>query len=141
MTEKELNSVRDLKKRIRDLERRLHELRISAENLVPIIDGLPHSSEAKSRVEKLALMIVEHERELEKFRDHIILAKSELVHIILREVDEPTLQALLMLRYVECLSFKETARRMKFTLRHLYRLHEKILKDVTLLHSCALSKG
>ncbi|MBQ6004794.1 MAG: hypothetical protein IJL14_00925 [Selenomonadaceae bacterium] len=141
MTEKELNSVRELNKKIRDLERRLHELRISAENLVPIIDGLPHSSEAKSRVEKLALMIVEHERDLEKFRDHIILAKSELVHTILREVDEPTLQALLMLRYVECLSFKETARRMKFTLRHLYRLHEKIFKNVTLLHSCALSKG
>ena len=72
MTEKELNSVRELNKKIRDLERRLHELKISAENLVPIIDGLPHSSEVKSRVEKLALMIVEHERDLEKFRDQII---------------------------------------------------------------------
>ena len=129
MTEKELNSVRELNKKIRDLERRLQELRISAENLVPIIDGLLHSSEAKSRVERIALMIVEHERDLEKFRDQIILAKSELVHTILREVDEPTLQALLMLRYIECLSFKETARRMKFTLRHLYRLHEKIFKN------------
>ncbi|MBR0289064.1 MAG: hypothetical protein IJQ82_08805 [Selenomonadaceae bacterium] len=141
MTKKELNSIREMNKKIRELERRLQELRISAENLVPIIDGLPHSSEAKSRVERIALMIVEHERDLEKFRDQIILAKSELVHTILREVDEPTLQALLMLRYVECLSFKETARRMKFTLRHLYRLHEKIFKNVTLLHSCALSKG
>ena len=64
MTEKELNGVRELNKKIRDLQRHLQELRVSAENLVPILDGLPHSSEAKSRVEKIALMIVEDEREL-----------------------------------------------------------------------------
>ena len=128
MTEKELNSVRNLKKRIRDVERHLQALRLSAENLVPILDGLPHSTEAKSRVEKIALMIIEHERELETLHERIISAKSELVDKILREVDEPTLQALAALRYVECLSYKETARRMTFTLRHVFRLHAKFLK-------------
>lgn len=128
MTEKELNSVRELKKRIRDLELRLQALKTAAENLVPVLDGLPHSNEAKSRVEKIALMIIEHERELETLREQILLAKSQLVDKILREVDEPTLQALAALRYVECLSYKETARRMMFTLRHVFRLHAKFLK-------------
>ena len=128
MTEKELNSVRELKKRIRDVERHLQALRLSAENLVPILDGLPHSTEAKSRVEKIALMIVEHERELETLREQIILAKSELLDKVLIEIEEPTLQALAALRYVECLSYKETARRMMITLRHAFRLHEKFLK-------------
>ena len=128
MTEKELNSVRELKKQIRILEQHLQALRLSAENLVPILDGLPHSSEAKSRVEKIALMIIEDERELETLRKQIISAKSELLDKILREIEEPTLQALTALRYVECLSYKEAARRMTFTLRHVFRLHEKFLK-------------
>lgn len=141
MTEEELNGVRELNKKIRDIERHLQELRMSAENLVPILDGLPHSSEGKSRVEKIALMIVEDERELTALNEVQLLAKSELVDKILREVDEPATQTLLVLRYVECLSFKETARRMRITLRHLYRLHEKFFKNVTLLHSCALFKS
>lgn len=126
MTERELNGVRELNKKIRDIQCHLQALRISAENLVPILDGLPHSSEAKSRVEKIALMIVEDERELTALNETKLLAKSKLVDKILREVDEPTLQTLLVLRYVECLSFKEAARRMRITLRHLYRLHKKI---------------
>ena len=141
MTEKELNAVRELKKQIRDIERHLQALRLSAENLVPILDGLPHSSEAKSRVEKIALMIVSDERELTSLNEKFLLAKAELLDKILRSVDEPSLQTLLVLRYVECLSFKEIARRMRFTLRHLYRLHEKYFKNVTCLHSCALSKS
>ena len=122
MTEQELNSVRDLKKRIRDLETRLQTLRLSAENLVPILDGLPHSTEAKSRVEKLALEIVEKESELTALREQIILDKSRLADLILR--------------YIECLSFRETARRMKYGLRHIYKIHEKFLKNGTPWHSC-----
>lgn len=128
MTEKELNSVRDLNRQIRRLEQHLQALRLSAENLVPILDGLPHSNEAKSRVEKIAFMIIESERALDSLRKELTLAKSELVDKILREVDAPALQTLLALRYVESLSFKETARRMRFTLRHVFRLHEKFLK-------------
>ena len=126
--ERELNIVRELNKRIRDIERHLQMLRMSVENLVPILDGLPHSTGAKSRVEKLALMIVEDERELAAFYEAITLAKSELLDRILREVEDPTLQTLLALRYVECLSFEKTARRMRITLRHVFRLHEKFFK-------------
>ena len=129
MTEQELNSVRDLKKRIRDLETRLQTLRLSAENLVPILDGLPHSTEAKSRVEKLALEIVEKESELTALREQIILDKSRLADLILREVKDPALQTLLILRYVECLSFRETARRMSYSLRHVFNVHERFLKS------------
>ena len=128
MTEEELNGARELRKKIRDLERHLQELRMSAENLVPILDGLPHSSEAKSRVEKIALMIVEDERKLTSLNVTILLAKSELADKILCEVNEPILQTLLVLRYVECLSFEKTARRMRITLRHVFRLHEKFFK-------------
>ena len=134
MTEQELNRVRELKKRIRDVESHLQSLQTAAENLVPILDGLPHSTEAKSRVEKIALSLVETEHELDKLRGQLILTKTELAEKILREVEDATYQTLLVLRYVECLSFKETARRMHFTLRHIFRLHDKILENVICLH-------
>ena len=50
MTEKELNSVRELNKKIRDLEWRLQALRAEADNIVPVLDGLPNPSDVKSRV-------------------------------------------------------------------------------------------
>lgn len=135
MTAETLNSVRDLQKKIRNLERRVQELRISMDNIVPVLDGLPHSSEAKSRVERIALMIVDAERELEDLRGQLPKVQSTLAEVILREVDSPPLQSFLVLRYVEGLSLKETARRMRYTLRHVYRLHEKFLK----CHLVALS--
>ena len=54
MTEKELNRARELKELIRSKERQLLCLRRSAENIVPILDGLPHSTDVKSRVENYA---------------------------------------------------------------------------------------
>lgn len=128
MTKDDLNQVRDLQKKIRESERRLQTLRISADNLVPILDGLPHSDFARSRVEKIALTIIESERELESLRLLFFKTKSELADKIMHEVDEPSLQTLLVLRYVECCTYKETAHRMKITLRHAFRLHEKIFQ-------------
>ena len=128
MTEQELNAVRELNKKIRDVERHLQSLRIAAENLVPVLNGLPHSKGAKSRVEKIALDIVATERELVSLQEHLPLTKAELADKILHEVNAPDLQTLLVLRYVECLSFEKIARQMKSSLRHIYRLHGKIFK-------------
>ena len=128
MTERELNSVRELNKRIDKLERYLAELRLSAENIVPILDGLPKATVAKSRVEKIALRAVESGHELETLRAELIQAKSELADKIMAGMFEPAIQTLLMLRYVEGLSFNQTARRMRITLRHVFRLHEKFFK-------------
>ena len=133
MTAKELNSVRELNKIIRDLERHLQILLISEQNLTPVINGLPHATELKSRVEKIALKIVDDERELASLREQLPQEQSRLADIITREVSAPSLQTLLILRYVACLPFKEIARRMNFTLRHVFRLHKKIL-NVILQH-------
>ena len=129
MTYLELNRVRDLHKRIRDMERHLAALRMSMANITPVIDGLPHSSEIKSRVEKIALQIVDDELELDALRGQLSQAKGLLVELIMSEVNDPVLQTLLILRYVACCSFKETARLMRYGLRHIFKLHEKFLKD------------
>ena len=129
MTEHELYQVKDLKKRIKDLEKKLQTLKMSASNLVPIIDGLPHATQAKSRVERIALMIVDCDRELKSLRDRLVQAKTELTDKIMCDLNEPIIQTLLILRYVECLPFKDIAHRMVFNLRYVFKLHDKILKE------------
>lgn len=128
MTKEELNRVRELQKKMRDCERRLQTLRISVDNLVPILDGLPHGTTARSRVEKIALLIVESEQELSELGKRVEQERSELVAQLVCEVDDLILLNLLALRYVKCCTFKEIARRMRITLRHVFRLHEKFLK-------------
>lgn len=137
MTEQELFGVRDLKGKIKEVEKRLQTLKMSAGNLVPIIDGLPHATQAKSRVERITLMIVDAERELDSLRNRLVQAKTELANKIMCEVSEPVLQTLLVLRYVECLPFKDIYNRMHYTLRQIFRLHDKVLKDVIRLHTPA----
>ena len=128
MTESELNVVRDMKKRIRDLERHIEDLRLAVQNITPILDGLPKSTEIKSRVETLALKIVECDRELVDLRERLPHEQTRLAELILREVSVPALQGFAVLRYVACVSFKETAHRMHITLRHAFRLNEKFFK-------------
>lgn len=141
MTEQELFSVREMKSGIKALEKKLQTLRMSAGNLVPIIDGLPHATQAKSRVERISLMIVECERELDNLRDRLIKAKSDLADKIMCEVSEPVLQTLLVLRYVECLPFKDIAHRMVFGLRYIFKLHDKILKKGICGHIAAQNES
>ena len=128
MTEQELNNVRELKKKQRGLEKRLQELKVASENIVPILDGLPPTKNAKSRVEGIALAILECDREIAEICGLVVKAQSELADKLLAEVKSPVLLTFAVLRYVECLSYKETAHRMLITLRHTFRLNEKFFK-------------
>lgn len=131
MTEQELKSVRMLHNKICDLEKHLQSLRLSAENITPIIDGLPHAKSARSRVEKIAVLITEYERELAELQKQIVDAKSSLADKIMCEVTEPTVQALLMLRYVECCTVKEIAQRLNYSVRAVFKMHAHFLKTCT----------
>ena len=130
MTEKELNIVRELKKQIRDLERHLQALRLSAENLVPILDGLPHSNSAKSRVEKIALMIIESERELENLRAQLDRASEELPARIHDEVSDVQERTLLLLRYVACMRFRDIAFQLERSEARVFQIHHDVLKKI-----------
>lgn len=129
MTVQEINKARELCKRIRELERQIAALCLSRDNIVPVLDGMPHATEIKSKVEKLALRIVENQRVLDNLRVEFEAEKARLVSVIMTEFDDPTEQSLLLLRYVACLPFREIARRMQYGLRHVFKLHDRLVKD------------
>lgn len=141
MTEQELKSVRMLHNKICDLEKHLRSLRLSAENITPIIDGLPHAKTAKSRVEKIAVLIVEHECELKELQEQFITVKSKLADKIMSEVTEPAVQTLLMLRYVECCTVKEIACRMQYSIRAVFKMHAHFLKVCIRRHIVAQNQS
>lgn len=127
MTKQELKSVLLLKHKISAQEGYIETLRLSAENLVPVPSDMPRSLDISKRVENLAIKLVEAGNKLAELQAQFFQAKLSLTEKILVEVSDPTLQKFVLLRYVECLSYKDTAHRMRYTLRHIYRLHEKFL--------------
>lgn len=129
MTAQEINKARELCKRIRELEKELARLCLSRDNIVPVLDGMPHATDVKSKVENLALRIVENQRVLENLRVEFEAEKARLASVIMSEFDDPTAQSLLLLRYVSCLPFREIARRMRYGLRHVFKLHDRLVKD------------
>lgn len=129
MTVSEINKARELSKRIRELERQITALILSRDNIVPVLDGMPHATEVKSKVERLALRIVEGERELESLRAEFEQEKTRIANAIMMNFDEPTKQTLLLLRYVSCLSFREIAHRLHYGLRYVFKLHDRLVKE------------
>ena len=129
MLVREINKAREISKRIRELERQVTALHLSRDNIVPVLDGLPHATDIKSKVEKIALRIVEGERELDTLRGEFAQEKVRIATEIMRNYVAPATQTLLILRYVSCLSFREIARRMHYGLRYVFKLHDEHLKD------------
>ena len=123
MTEQELNQVRNLSKRIRDLENLLTTLRKRAEDITPVCDGLPKPTDIHSRVEFLALKIVEKTIELESLHEQILSATVTLTEAICKEIADPNQRAVLLLRYVHCMHFRDIGFRLDKSDATVYRLH------------------
>ena len=92
MTGWELYSVYNLKDKARLLAMTRASLLATAEDLVPITDNMPHSQSVKSRVEELAIKILEVDAELDKVREQIIQAEINLTEQIISKVDNPALR-------------------------------------------------
>ena len=130
MTEQELNKARELKIKIRDLGWRLQALRAEAESIVPVLDGLPHTSAVKSRVESLAIKITDSERELVSLREQFISAKLELGN----KIDNAPLglqeKSVLSLRYVSCMNFQDIWLKLESSDAKIFYLHRTALKKI-----------
>lgn len=120
-----LNVVREIRERIVTTEAELANLRGLAGNLVPTLDGLPMARSLDSRVEKLGVKIVDAEAELDRLKAEFDKAAAELFDEIQRRVRSIELVAVLSLRFVSCLSFRQIARRMNYSVRQVFRLNQQ----------------
>ena len=85
---------------------------------------------AGSKFDDILIKMEAVQAEISAAERNLIAAKNELTQKILTAIDDPTAQTLLIIYYVECQSFRKTARVLNYSLRQIFRLHDKILKDV-----------
>ena len=125
MTEQDLNRVRDLHKKIRDLEKLLATLRSRAEDISPARDGLPKPTDIQSKVENLALKIVEKSIELDSLHEEILNATIVLTEAICLHISDPVQRAVMLLRYVHCLHFRDIGFKLNKSDATIFRLHHE----------------
>ena len=120
-----LNAVRELKEKIVTAEAELENLRGLAQNLVPTMDGTPTVRSLDSRVEKLALKIVAAEQKLDALKTELDRLSAELFDEIQRRVKSVQAATVVTLHFVTCLSFRQIARRISYSLRQVFRLNQQ----------------
>ena len=132
MTRGELETVRQLKEELRREEGRLQTLRLSIESLNKLLDGMPHACRVASPTERLAAQIVDSERRLGSLQMKMIEEAGRLLTAIKNSPLGRREQEVLILRYVQCMTFRDISLRLEVSDAHVYRLHdaaaEKILQ-------------
>lgn len=130
MTEIELNEARELKERIRELERHIAALRLSAADIVPALDGMPHATDIKSKVEKLAARIVDEEQELETIRAELCAAAIHITNQIQAADLKRQEKTVLILRYVTCMNFRDISFQLGLSDATTFRIHRDGFKKM-----------
>lgn len=130
MTEAELNEVRELKKKIQAEERQLQILRAAAENLAPILDGLPHAQNHSSRVAQIATLVIDAERSLNALKEKFDAVGAALTKKIQREPLTTREQEILILRYVACMNFRDIEFVLHLSDARVFYCHRSALNKV-----------
>ena len=110
----------------RELEIRQAKLAaLKAATLQPARLEMPPSQSIAQPTERIAVEILVLEEEITRLQEEIIGAKAELVILILDKVSSPTVAQILIRKYVRRETFQLIATEMRYSLRHVFRLHEK----------------
>ena len=124
MTRDELNTVFGIKKRIDSLKRMVDSLEggiIQTSSINPLSENKGWKG---SVVENTVIRIDGYKKKIKDLENEMYSASHILEDKIRAEkFDNPVYESLLILRYVDCLEYREIARIMNFSERHIYRLH------------------
>ena len=115
---------RQINKSLQDID----AIRATAERTTTVLSDMPGSGGFKSREDIYAKLVdmseevdllvdgyVDQRRIAEKQRDDIITA--------IRKLDDPAMETLMILRYVDDLTFEEIAVGMTYCIRQIWRIH------------------
>lgn len=132
----EITAARDLREEIQTLERRIETLKTTAQNLVPIRDGLPKGKATSSAVERLTVKILDLEENLRGLREKLDAVKIRLIEEICAAPLKEMERRVLMMRYVNCMRFRDICFDLNKSDARIYQWHraglEKMLNYSTL---------
>lgn len=121
-----LSTVQELKSEIEQEQSRLESLRASSTIITTRLDGLPRpTSQQSSRVEGLAVAVLESERRIAELADEYAAASIQLLDEIYSRIKNKAARAVLFKRYVLCKQFAEIATELGYSEANVYRLHRR----------------
>lgn len=94
-------------------------------------DVAPSGTRNVHRMEDIIVKIVDLENEINRDIDNLVDLKREMVSVI-KAVTDPELQTLLELRYLCFKSWEQIAVEMEYSIQHIFRLHDKSIKEIVL---------
>ena len=105
----------------------LHNLATKANSTLTDMPGSPNRN--IHRMEDIIVKIVDLENDINQDIDMLVDLKTEIMQVI-KKVDDLELQTLLEKRYLNFRTWEQIAVDMGYNVRHLYRMHDKALKEV-----------
>lgn len=130
MTQAELNKVRNLRDEVDAEKQRLATLRLAVQNLSPVLDGMPHTPTQSSRVEKLAVLILDSEHDLDELLVCFEDACVELSRKLKTAPLDPIEHKILVLRYVACMSFTEIEDAVNLSEARVFYWHRQAVQKL-----------
>ncbi len=137
MTQKEyLNQAYWLDRRIDSKLEQLSSLKAMATKTTSAMsdDVVSHTRNVQSMQDVIA-KIMDMQAEINADIDRLVDLKSEIMHAI-KAVKNPEHQTLLELRYLCFKSWEYVAEQMGYNVRHIYRLHDEAVEQITIPETC-----
>lgn len=116
--------------RIRAKKERIENWRRIAESITAAIKPVAaFSSMPSKKVEDCVCNIIELQEEIQEEIDGLVQVEREIGRAITKAVEDPTLRALLEMRYLNYLKWEEIAVRLDVTFRWTMTLHWRALEE------------
>lgn len=116
--------------RIRAKKERIENWRRIAESITAAIKPVAaFSSMPSKKVEDCVCNIIELQEEIQEEIDGLVQVEREIGRAITKAVEDPTLRALLEMRYLNYLKWEEIAVRLDVTFRWTMALHRRALEE------------
>jgi DNA-directed RNA polymerase specialized sigma subunit len=137
MTAKEyLNQAYWLDRRINSKLEQLSALRDMATKTTSIMsDDVVSRTRNVHSMQDVIAKIIDMQAEVNADIDRLVDLKRDIMQVV-KAVDNPELQTLLELRYLCFKSWEYVAEQMGYNVRHIYRLHDEAVEQITIPESC-----
>lgn len=119
----------DSKRRARAILNEIHDLKDLATKITVTFNDMPGGGGSVDKVGAIVANIVDLQSEL-AVQAKTMKAEQEIVQAVIDAVDEPDLRQLLILRYINGLTWEKIAVDMNYSWRHTLRLHGAALAAV-----------
>lgn len=119
----------DSKRRARAILNEIHDLKDLATKITVTFNDMPGGGGSVDKVGAIVANIVDLQSEL-AVQAKTMKAEQEIVQAVIDAVDDPDLRQLLILRYINGLTWEKIAVDMNYSWRHTLRLHGAALAAV-----------